>query len=434
MNSPIRHLMEANVGNSIFNIAPERQAEFNRVLDNFDLIFVNQRLWKCCADPEPDKREIFLSRGAVELIWCSSLAHFLYYTRLIKGRKFDKPTEIDPHSDADVKKSLGLVSWAIRCQPSEMDPPFLLTSSDIRNVQSLATILSRPSDRLTAFLYQHLGTATRQKIFRLLKSGKDCGDVCEHIVRDLNVIIRYEQLKNALGLRHLSIQAETDIFLKQQPEGEDVKYLNRFLLDDIFQSEIKPCSIREDYLSIWPAGLPCPQKTPQRFSDENVADELCLVTCAFLLHHELAHIRLGHSADVTDEVSMAQEKEADNEAADWLLRGIEVDSPVFVKRMLGIVQANLLLTTLGLYDGNFGGKTHPYSFDRLTSLLDRFLGKKRHIAKGLAFAVLNLHFNNSGRKMKRMVFEGPEEALESICDQLAGEVTAHAAKGKKNHK
>ena len=430
MNSPIRHLMEVNVGNSFFNIAPERQAEFDQVLNNFDLIFVNQRLWKCCADPEPDKREIFLSRGAVELIWCSSLAHFLYYTRLIKGRKFDKPTEIDPHSDDKVEKSLNLVSWAIRCQPSETNPPFLLKPSDIRNVQSFATLLSRPSDRLTTFLYQSLGTATRKELFSFLKSGKDPGHICELIVRDLNGIIKNEHIKNELGLRHLSIRTETDDFLKQLPEGDDVKYLNRFLLEDVFQSEIKPCCIRDNYLSIWPAGLPCPQKTPQRFSDENVADELCLVTCAFLLHHELAHIRLGHSANVADEVSMAQEKEADNEAADWLLSGVEVDSPFFVKRMLGIVQANLLMTTLGLYDGNFGGKTHPYSFDRLTSLLDRFLGKKRHIAKGLAFAVLNLHFNNSGRKMKMMAFEGPEEALEALCDQLAGEVTTRAVKGK----
>ena len=189
MASPIRHLMETNVGNSIFTVAPERQAEFDKTLNNFDLIFKNQRLWECCADPAPDKREIFLSRGAVELIWCSSLAHFRYCTRLIKGRRFNKPTEI--------------------------------------------------------------------------------------------------------------------------------------------------------------------------------------------------------------------------------------------------VQANLMITALDLYAGKFGGKTHPYSFDRLTSMLDRFLTNERHVAKALAFAVLDLHFNNSSRKMKNQTFEGPEEALDALCNQLAEEVKSRKPKAQK---
>jgi len=81
-----------------------------------------------------------------------------------------------------------------------------------------------------------------------------------------------------------------------------------------------------------------------------------------------------------------------------------------------------MTTALGLYDGNLGGKTHPYSFDRLTSLLNRFLGDERHIAKALAFAVLNLHFNNSGRTSKQQAFEGPEEALETLCNELAEEM------------
>ena len=99
MQSPVRHLMANNLPNSIFTIAPERQAEFDTALNDFDLIFVSERRWKFCAYPERTPREIWVSRGAVELIWCASLAHFLFYTRMIQGKKFDRPTEIDPHSD-----------------------------------------------------------------------------------------------------------------------------------------------------------------------------------------------------------------------------------------------------------------------------------------------------------------------------------------------
>jgi hypothetical protein len=300
MQSPIRHLMMTNLPNSVFNIAPERQAQFGTSLDDFDLIYVSQRRWKFCCFPERTPCEIWVSRGAVELMWCASLAHFLFYSRMIKGRKFDQPTVIDPQSDSVVHDALRLLAWAINCQ------------------------------------------------------------------------------------------------LKRE-EADD-----------------------------WPQGLPCPLQSPALESNENVADELCLVSCAYFLHHELAHIRLGHSSGVNNALSLSQEKDADIAAAEWVLDGISVDSPMFVKRMLGIVQGFLLTTAMGLYGGSLGGNTHPFSYDRLSSLLNRFLGNTPHVTKGIAFAILDLHFQNSGRTLKKAVFPGPEEALEALCDQLAEE--AHAKK------
>lgn len=161
------------------------------------------------------------------------------------------------------------------------------------------------------------------------------------------------------------------------------------------------------------------------------------MTGAFLLHHELAHIRGGHATFTKEQlqdpkiaaISVAQEKEADIAAAEWVLDGVDVESPVFVKRMLGIVQGFLLTTAMGLYGGHLGGKTHPFSYDRLTNMLSRFLGNANHVTKGIAFAVLDLHFNNSGRKLTKQAFADPEEALEALCDQLAHEVHARATDG-----
>ena len=103
---------------------------------------------------------------------------------------------------------------------------------------------------------------------------------------------------------------------------------------------------------------------------------------------------------------------------------------MFVKRMLGIVQGVLLTTAMGLYGGNLGGNSHPFSYDRLTSLLNRFLGNANHITKGMAFAILDLHFQNSGRKLNKQVFADPEEALDSLCNQLADEVRARETEAK----
>lgn len=301
MQSPVRHLMANHLPNSIFSIAPERQAEFDTALNDFDLTFVPERRWKFCADPAT--REIFVSRGAVDLLWCASLAHFLFYTQMIQGRRFDRPAEIDPQSNPRVYNALLLLRSAIKCQ---------------------------------------------------LK-----GD-----------------------------------------QSED-----------------------------WPPNLPRPLQNPPHESDENVADELCLVSAAYLLHHEMAHIRLRHSAGVADELSLSQEKEADIAAAEWVLDGVAVESPMFVKRILGCVQGFLLATVMGLYGGNLGGETHPFSYDRLASLLHRFLGEQEHIAEGFAFAVLDLHFQNSGRQLTTQAFNSPKDALEAICNQLAEEQARRAAAG-----
>ena len=306
MQSPIRHVMGDNLAASIFTIAPEREAEFDTALNNFDLIYTGQRRWKLCAYPKRTPREVWISRGAVELIWCASLAHFLFYTRFIQRKKFDQPTEIDPHADPDVSKALYLLRWAIKCQ-------------------------------------------------------------------------------------------------KDEDESDD-----------------------------WPAGLPCPLQSPPKESDENVADELCLVTCAYFLHLELAHIRSGHASFTEEELknpevsalSIQQEKEADIAAAEWVLDGIDTQSPMFVKRMLGIVQGFLLTTAMGLYGGSLGGRTHPFTYDRLSSLLNRFLGKHEHVAEGFAFAVLDLHFQNSGKNLTKQAFDSPKNALEAICNQLAHEEAA----------
>jgi hypothetical protein len=303
MRSPIRYLMADHLANSVFTIAPERLAEAETTLNDFDLIYTKDRRWKFCAYTQRSPREVWVSRGAVELMWCASLAHFLFYTQMIQGRKFDRPTEIDPHSNRKVDKALKLLGWAIKCQ-----------------------------------------------------------------------------LDN--------------------DEADD-----------------------------WPKGLPTPSQSPRKESDENVADELCLVSCAYFLHHELAHIRLKHVGIPKEQLkdpkmvalSLSQEKEADIAAAEWLLDGVSIESPKFVKRMLGIMQGFLLTTAMGLYGGNLGGTSHPFSYDRLTSLLNRFLGEANHVVKGMSFAILGLHSNNSGRKLLKQEFSDPETALDALCNQLADE-------------
>jgi hypothetical protein len=94
MQSPIRFVMDG-LEDSIFTIAPERKYESEAALNNFDLIYLSDRAWGAFA--KPADREIFISRGAVELIWSASLAHNSYYTRLIAGRNLKNRSSLIPN-------------------------------------------------------------------------------------------------------------------------------------------------------------------------------------------------------------------------------------------------------------------------------------------------------------------------------------------------
>jgi hypothetical protein len=283
---------------SLYTIAPERKQQWDTPRDDFDLIYRSDRPWEASANAK--SREIFISRGTVELLWSASLAHHCFYTRLIAGRNFENGVTIDPQSDATVIKSLNLLKWALECQ-------------------------------------------------------------------------------------------------------------NGSLADD------------------WPDDLPRPIENPVADSDESAADELCRAAAAFILHHEHAHIMLGHPPDVDNQLSISQEKDADIAAAEWVLGSLDdPDNPRYKKRILGMVQTLVLLTAQGLYTKGtrhpFGGTRHPFSYDRLSSLIDRFLAKERHVARTFATSVILLHLNNSGRQFRSQErFTSFGEVLEAACDQLAEE-------------
>ena len=68
----------------------------------------------------------------------------------------------------------------------------------------------------------------------------------------------------------------------------------------------------------WPNQLPCPISMPIEGSDVHVTNELFLCAIAWILHHEIAHIKLGHP-DIETIISLKEEREADEAATTWIL-------------------------------------------------------------------------------------------------------------------
>lgn len=166
----------------------------------------------------------------------------------------------------------------------------------------------------------------------------------------------------------------------------------------------------------WPDNLPKPEESPQQGSMENVATELCLCSIAYLVHHELAHIRLKHAGCSTISI----EKEADFEATDWLLNhSLDEWDDKFIKRALGIAMAFEVLTARGIYTGDYGGISHPYSYDRLFHNLEKYITDPQHLVWAFICSTLKLHLDNKKIETPEIEYKDFKECVNSYLDLLS---------------
>jgi hypothetical protein len=199
---------------------------------------------------------------------------------------------------------------------------------------------------------------------------------------------------------------KTEINLHEDEEISKAISLIKWIYESWLNKEDNP----------WPEDLPKPIENSQKGIMENVADELCLCSIAYLIHHELAHIKLLHSGNSNIEL----EKEADSEATDWLLNhSLDEWDYKFIKRALGIAVAFEVITARGIYTGDFGGVTHPYSYDRLYQNLDNYIHDPLHIVWSLLASTLKLHLDNKNIPTPEISYENFKECVNNYIDILS---------------
>ncbi len=168
----------------------------------------------------------------------------------------------------------------------------------------------------------------------------------------------------------------------------------------------------------WPSNLPQPVPNPQHASDLHVADELSLCAIAFIVHHELAHVRLNH----VGKSELDSERDADRAASEWILGGLadEADKE-FVKRALGVAVALEALVARGIHTGVYGGTSHPRSFDRMMNTFDQHVTDGDHPVWFFLSAILKLHLDNAlhGATIPVRPFDSARECVDSYVDALS---------------
>lgn len=132
--------------------------------------------------------------------------------------------------------------------------------------------------------------------------------------------------------------------------------------------------------------------------DKHLADELATTALAFILHHELAHQRLGHKVEHGLR-SIEQEKAADRMAAEWLLDSLGLAPNELLRRQLGIAVALGWLASITVYTGHSSGSTHPPAWDRLYQVFEQHLSSDHDRVWAFITIMLGLHLENQRRSL-----------------------------------
>jgi hypothetical protein len=145
----------------------------------------------------------------------------------------------------------------------------------------------------------------------------------------------------------------------------------------------------------WPDDLPSPTVPQDRDGYVPFANEIFVAALAWMIHHEIAHVTLGHPA-LTTSRGMTEENEADTTATRWILSDLERDDPKLLKRALGIATAILTLQSLQVGPVAYEPSTHPPAHVRLDNCLGNYEVGSEQQVQAFSVAVLQVLLSEEG--------------------------------------
>lgn len=170
---------------------------------------------------------------------------------------------------------------------------------------------------------------------------------------------------------------------------------------------------RDPIAQPWPQGTPQPRHPAGGGdADEEVATEIALCAIAWILHHEINHIRAGHTGQ--RQTSVADEHAADEAATRWILD----HSPTGValtKRGLGVAVATVSIAALALCCGKWDSSTHPHPAVRIDNALAHHRLKQELAIHACAATLLGLYLQQSGHTFQSRAFDEPMDWLGECC-------------------
>jgi hypothetical protein len=208
-----------------------------------------------------------------------------------------------------------------------------------------------------------------------------------------------------------ALRGQVEINPQAEPQLLAAMQLSHWMLSSI----IDPNVPKE-----WPTGLPRPNENADKQSWENVADEMTLAGCGFILLHEIAHAKWKHKLSGDTAKNISQEEQADQQAVDWYFADYpDSHSNDRIKRGYGIASALVLLVGIGMFAGNFSSSTHPPSHKRLREVLKSIENDPVHPVFAFSAQLLPLYRILKGDAGARGASTNYLDALDRSIDELS---------------
>ena len=147
------------------------------------------------------------------------------------------------------------------------------------------------------------------------------------------------------------------------------------------------------------------------FTNLHMATDVFACATAWILHHELAHVDLGH-LDTTMAVQQ-DELDADHAATEWILAS--APSNTVTKRGLGIALAlaALVALALGRPYGHARRSNYPPTAERILRVMSHPAFGVEHQVHDFAAVAINTHLQQ--RRIPTPVVENAYDALHAAC-------------------
>lgn len=168
-----------------------------------------------------------------------------------------------------------------------------------------------------------------------------------------------------------------------------------------------------DHMFKWPDELPAPEYDAPEGTVAWRTDNLFLGATAWVILHEIAHLKLGHEVLSTVERQMQEEFEADAWAASWILKQPRSEAEQEFRLLsvgIGVVWLGLVEEVRGTGDG-----IHPPAFERLAKCSRQFPFVEDSPASGMVADVLKVVFD----PVSQITAEHASDALASVAIRLA---------------
>jgi membrane protease YdiL (CAAX protease family) len=129
----------------------------------------------------------------------------------------------------------------------------LFSLEDFADFELFCRRLAQPVDAVSQFLKSRLSGSTVAALEQYFSGGGNLGAARDGVIADLNGILMCERLYESERFAGVELRQETRRLIVQQPEGDTLIWLNRLLLEDAFQSELRPAArvSKQSGVAIW---------------------------------------------------------------------------------------------------------------------------------------------------------------------------------------